>query len=122
MTATTWLRIPADITEDISVLHRGENTDDITLAQLQEGVGGLIEYAHHELTDGEEIIVNEEGLLFNEPVLNIRIVTASGIKQTLVGDAVLQTPTDLEHTHILAMGVVTQIVRHRYGLNQSEEE
>ena len=120
MTETTWIRVPVDMTEDVSILHRGENEDDITLAQLQEGVGGLIEYAHHDLTDGEEIIVNEEGLLFNDPVVNIRAVTASGLRQILVGDAVLQTPTHLEDTHLMAMGFITEIIRNK--LQEMEEE
>lgn len=109
-TPTVWLKIPTDLTEDVSILHRGMDADDVPLHVLQEGVGGLIEYAFHELQDGEQLIVNEEGLMYGMPV-NIRAIAASGIRQMLVGDAVLQVPFSELEGHTLAMDVITGMLR-----------
>tara|TARA_Y100001937_G_scaffold120904_1_gene178828 strand:+ start:565 stop:924 length:360 start_codon:yes stop_codon:yes gene_type:complete len=119
MTDTTWLLIPADIDRDVSILHEGKDADDITLKQLQTAVGGLIEYAHHELNRNSEIIVNEEGLMMGL-LPNVRAVVASCIQQMLVGDAVLQVPKTDAPAHLRAMGEITAFVRKE--LQQMEEE
>tara|TARA_A100001391_G_scaffold203075_1_gene194435 strand:- start:2425 stop:2787 length:363 start_codon:yes stop_codon:yes gene_type:complete len=120
MTDTTWLLIPADIDRDVSILHEGKDADDITLKQLQTAVGGLIEYARHELSDrNTEIIVNEEGLMLGL-LPNVRAVVASCIQQMLVGDAVLQVPKAHAPSHLRAMGEITAFVREK--LQEMEEE
>ena len=120
MTDTTWLLIPADIDRDVSILHEGKDADDITLKQLQTAVGGLIEYARHELSDrNTEIIVNEEGLMMGL-LPNVRAVVASCIQQMLVGDAVLQVPKVHAPAHLRAMREITAFVRKE--LQQMEEE
>ena len=120
MTDTTWVLIPADIDRDVSILHEGKDADDITLEQLQTAVGGLIEYAHHELNErNTEIIVNEEGLIMGL-LPNVRAIVASCIQQMLVGDAVLQVPKTHAPAHLRAMGEITAFVRKE--LQQMEEE
>ena len=118
MTDTTWLLIPADIDRDVSILHEGKDADDITLKQLQTAVGGLIEYARHDLR-WAEIIVNEEGLMMGL-LPNVRAVVASCIQQMLVGDAVLQVPKVHAPAHLKAMREITAFVRRQ--LQQMEEE
>lgn len=121
MTDTTWLLIPADIDRDVSILHEGKDADDITLEQLQTAVGGLIEYAHHDLDNHRDnaLIVNEEGLMLGL-LPNERAVLASCIQQMLVGDAVLQVPKAHASSHLMAMKAITNFARRK--LQQMEEE
>ena len=121
MTDTTWLLIPADIDRDVSILHEGKDADDITLEQLQTAVGGLIEYAHHDLDNHRDnaLIVNEEGLMMGL-LPNARAIVASCIQQMLVGDAVLQVPKVHAPAHLRAMREITAFVRRE--LQQMEEE